>query len=352
MAIKNLVITPVTIGRISIGERVEKDGKQLPKKSDEFHITTNIQQNGQWVLPKGIEEAQKAEGGKLRSIPVRVLFDTPDNNFRSGYACFNNEGRQVCAGDGEKAVRITNKGREDVECAGHEHCQFGQQNRCKTYARLLIGLESTFEKDPLVAFAFRTTGYNSVNALTSRLTQFHALTGGKISGMSCNLVLRAKSTAKSRRQAIYYVDLEPRNSLLEAVASAQDWHKRCAAQGLSLEALDQAVSAGFAAAPYIDSGDAIESDGVVDEFYSDEPQQPPVAQQEETVAVDASVPSPGLTEILGRLTKLEDLNAEAAARAWINNRRDLSEFEKKQALQALDERLSAIKSSQPMRDAA
>jgi hypothetical protein len=346
MAIKNLVITPVTIGRISIGKRVESNGKQLPQKDDEFHITSNIQQNGQWVIPKGVEEVKNEAGGKLRSIPVRILFDTPDNNFRSGYACFNNDGRQVCAGNGEKASRITAQGREEVECPGHEFCKFGQANRCKPYARLLIALESIFEKDPLAAFAFRTTGYNSVNALTSRFTQFHALTGGKMSGMSCNLVLRAKSTAKSRRQAIYYVDIEPRGSLFEAVTSAQDWHKRCSEQSLNLEALDQAVSAGFAAAPYIDSGDAIEADGVVDEFYSEEAQAV-LAQQQEAISDDASMPSAGLTEILSRLTKLVDLKAEAAVRTWINNRRDLSEFEKKQALQALEVRLSEICASLP-----
>jgi hypothetical protein len=48
--IKGLMITPPVIGRISIGKVVEKNGKRLPEKDDEFTITTQVQQRGQWVL--------------------------------------------------------------------------------------------------------------------------------------------------------------------------------------------------------------------------------------------------------------------------------------------------------------
>lgn len=378
MAIKNLVITPVMIGRISIGERVEKDGKQLPKKSDEFHVTSNLQQNGQWVVPKGIEEAQKVEGGKLRTIPVRVLFDTPDNNFRSGYACFNNDGRQVCAGNGEKASRLSNKGRQDVECPGHEYCEFGKANRCKPYARLLVGLESMFEKDPLSAFAFRTTGYNSVNALTSRFAQYHALLDGKIAGLPCNLVLRPKSTAKSRRQPIYYVDLEPRTSLIEASKVAKAWRKSIEEDaGLNLKALDDAVAAGFAAMPFIDSDETIQDEEVAGEFYpepsdqvdhqpSDNRQQqehrhlreapPPVlvpqSQHRSEGGVDDLLgdepsgnqdqPSAALQSVLKKMATISDPNSIPAARVWIKEHRELNEFERKHAMNQLEKHSASL----------
>lgn len=331
MAIKNQLITPVTIGRISIGERVESNGKQLPKKSDEFHITSNIQKDGQWVIPPGVEEAKS--DGKLRSIPVRVMFDTPENNFRSGYACFNNEGRQVCAGNGEKAARVSSSGRQDVECAGHEHCQFGQQNRCKPYARLLISLESMFEKDPLAAFAFRTTGYNSVNALTSRLTHFAALTDGKLSGMACNLVLRAKSTAKSRRQPIFYVDLEPRGSLFDAVASTTEWHKQCADRGINLAALDKAVAAGFTATTYIDSDETMQDEEVAGEFYGES-----VASPEK----QATVPSAAFDNTLTSINRLSDLNVFDSRRNWITSSRDFSKAQTDALLDALEARQAEL----------
>jgi hypothetical protein len=41
--IKGLAITPPILGRISIGKVVEKNGKRLPEKDDQFTITSQIQ---------------------------------------------------------------------------------------------------------------------------------------------------------------------------------------------------------------------------------------------------------------------------------------------------------------------
>ena len=41
--IKGLAITPPALGRISIGRVVEKNGKRLPEKDDQFTITSQIQ---------------------------------------------------------------------------------------------------------------------------------------------------------------------------------------------------------------------------------------------------------------------------------------------------------------------
>ena len=44
--IKGLAITPPVLGRISIGKVIEKNGKRLPEKDDEFTITTQVQSKG------------------------------------------------------------------------------------------------------------------------------------------------------------------------------------------------------------------------------------------------------------------------------------------------------------------
>lgn len=41
--LKGLAITPPVVGRISIGRIVEKNGKRLPEKEDQFTITTQVQ---------------------------------------------------------------------------------------------------------------------------------------------------------------------------------------------------------------------------------------------------------------------------------------------------------------------
>lgn len=41
--LKGLALTPPVIGRISIGKVVERNGKRLPEKDDEFTITSQVQ---------------------------------------------------------------------------------------------------------------------------------------------------------------------------------------------------------------------------------------------------------------------------------------------------------------------
>ena len=41
--LKGLALTPPVIGRISIGKVVEKNGKRLPEKDDEFTLTSQVQ---------------------------------------------------------------------------------------------------------------------------------------------------------------------------------------------------------------------------------------------------------------------------------------------------------------------
>ncbi|MCK0912249.1 hypothetical protein BFR85_004240 [Acinetobacter pittii] len=47
--IKGLAITPPILGRISIGKVVEKNGKRIPEKDDQFTITNQIQSKDGWV---------------------------------------------------------------------------------------------------------------------------------------------------------------------------------------------------------------------------------------------------------------------------------------------------------------
>ena len=76
--LKGLVITPPVLGRISIGKVVEKAGKRLPEKDDQFTITSQVQGADGW-LPHPFDEGfRKAQGGKMRSIPIRLLFNDPD----------------------------------------------------------------------------------------------------------------------------------------------------------------------------------------------------------------------------------------------------------------------------------
>lgn len=72
--LKVLSITPPVIGRISIGRVVEKNGKRLPDKDDQFTITSQVQTREGWLPHPFDEGLRKAQGGKIRMIPIRLLF--------------------------------------------------------------------------------------------------------------------------------------------------------------------------------------------------------------------------------------------------------------------------------------
>ena len=47
--LKGLAITPPVLGRISIGKVIEKNGKRLPEKDDQFTITSQVQSKDGWL---------------------------------------------------------------------------------------------------------------------------------------------------------------------------------------------------------------------------------------------------------------------------------------------------------------
>ena len=47
--LKGLALTPPVIGRISIGKVVERNGRRLPEKDDEFTITSQVQSREGWI---------------------------------------------------------------------------------------------------------------------------------------------------------------------------------------------------------------------------------------------------------------------------------------------------------------
>jgi hypothetical protein len=258
--LKGFAITPVVNGRISIGEKTKRDDQVLPLKSDEFHITSNVQLNGDWVPHPVHEEVKKiarpSQSGKLRTIPIRLLFDTPENNFRAELTCFDKKSRPMCVGDGESARRrMPNGAVERVDCHSPEYCEFGKKNRCKPFARLIVGIEKEYQKDPLAGFMFRTTSFNSIRAISWRLGTTHACTGGKLAGLPCDLKLKCKSSRGSMGQPIYYVDIEPRGTLVEAVQEMNTLRASWEQAGLNRAELESAVIKGYQQSAFFESAE-------------------------------------------------------------------------------------------------
>ncbi|ENW08239.1 recombination directionality factor [Acinetobacter beijerinckii] len=277
--IKGLAITPPVLGRISIGKIVEKNGKRIPEKDDQFTITSQIQNKEGWVKhPLDEQLRAKAPNQKLRTIPVRMIFNDPVLSLRAEYSLFDRQTvRLICSGNGETCQRLGQNGIEQHLCPSPDLCPLAQGGLCKPYGRLYVNLD---ESDELGTFIFRTTGFNSIRTLAARLRYYHAASGDLLSCLPLQLTLRGKSTTQSYRTPIYYVDLTLRDgtNLQEAITAAKQIDQQSKAAGFYQEALDHVARQGFANAKFeMDSEERLD---VVEEFYQgEEPQQTTVQNE-------------------------------------------------------------------------
>ena len=267
--VKNLVVAPPQLGRISIGMTVERNGKKLPQKTDSIRVTGNAMIAGEWIDHPAMAKLKKDEQGKVREIPVRILFDAPDSNLQSSYSCFNTKGQQLCVGDGESAKRREAGKVEQVVCPGPEFCSFAAANRCKLYSRFTVGIDDgSYEANPTAGFVFRSTGWNSAKALTAQLGVFSASCGGKMSGFPAILKIRAKSSSMSMKSMFFYLDLAPQGGLIEAVKATMERRKAMEEAGVQWDQIESSVTAGLNASAFAEDGE--DGSSIVQEFFSDD----------------------------------------------------------------------------------
>nr|WP_321329922.1 hydrolase or metal-binding protein [Alcaligenes faecalis] len=295
--IKGLSITPPVLGRISIGHVVERNGKRLPEKDDQFTITSQIQTKEGWIIHP-LDEAQRknSPNGKLRSIPVTLLFNDPDLNLRAEYSLFDRStARPMCVGNGETCRRVTTSGIQTLPCPSTDSCEMAKGGACKPYGRLNVKLG---DDDQLGTFIFRTTGYNSIRTLAARLHYFKAVSGDLLACMPLELRLRGKSTAQSRGTPIYYVDLTIRDgmTLEEALTQAQQTYAQREALAYNQQALDAIARAGLGNGAFEEDPD--EAQDVIEEFFHDRPaevvrptEKPSLNEKLEKMAANTEVAS-------------------------------------------------------------
>ncbi len=294
--LKGLAITPPVLGRISIGKVIEKNGKRLPEKDDQFTITTQIQGKDDWLPHPCDEGIRKAQGGKIRSIPIRLLFNDPDLNFRAEYSLFDrNTGRPLCVGNGETSKRQSEEGIKSLPCPSPDGCVLAKGGACKPYGRLNMAIG---DEDPLGSFIFRTTGFNSIRTLSARLQYFQAISGNRLACLPLELRLRGKSTRQSHGSPIYFVDLTTRAgmTLAEALAEARQTDAERQAAGFDQGALDLAARQGLGNGAFEESED--EGSAVVDEFF---PEGDAIPASENSLPTENEPESKGKLSLRDRL---------------------------------------------------
>lgn len=133
--LKGLAITPPVLGRISIGKVVEKNGKRLPEKDDQFTITSKVQGRDGWLLHPLNDELRQGKDDKLRSIPVRLLFNEPELNFRADYTLFDRQSgrppvRAAAVRRQWRDLQARHSGRHAVAALSFAGCLPAGQRQC------------------------------------------------------------------------------------------------------------------------------------------------------------------------------------------------------------------------------
>lgn len=272
--LKGLALTPPVLGRISIGKVIEKNGKRLPEKDDQFTITSQIQSKDGWLLHPLNGELRQSHGEKLRNIPVRMLFNEPELNFRADYTLFDRQsGRPLCVGNGETCKRVTQDGIQSLPCPSPDACPLAKGRACKPYGRLNVVIG---DDDPLGSFVLRTTGFNSIRTLAARLHYFQAISGNRLACLPLELRLRGKSTRQSLGTPIFYVDITLRSglSMEEALLRARELDEARQASGFDQMALGATARLGLANGAFEDSEEEICA--IAEEFFPEPgPEAPP-----------------------------------------------------------------------------
>ena len=277
--LKGLAITPPVLGRISIGKVIEKNGKRLPEKDDQFTITSQVQSRDGWLVHPLNDELRQGKDDKLRSIPVRLLFNEPELNFRADYTLFDRQsGRPLCVGNGETCKRVTQDGMQSLPCPSPDACSLAKGGTCKPYGRLNVVIG---DEDALGSFVFRTTGFNSIRTLIARLQYFRAISGDRLACLPLELRLRGKSTRQSHGTPIFYVDLTLRSGMTveQALLTTRELDEARQAAGFDQAALDATARVGLGNGIFEDDGE--DSGAIAEEFFPDSP--PAASKPDSTV---------------------------------------------------------------------
>ena len=302
---KGITLTPPVIGRITMGHTVVKsEGKALPVKDDHFSLTTLFQdkKTRAWETHPLQNNITKA-GEKLRAIPVRIAYNDINLTLHNSFSAFDTQkGRVLCSGNGTKARRVTDEGVREMDCPRPEACEFGQRQRCKNMSRAYFQVEG--QDDELGVFILRTTSFNSLNYLGTRLAQLSGYTGGRLAGMPMMLVMKTKTTTQSFREPIQFADLvtRPGMTLAEAVKQAVTYQATMNELQLSIEGMEQALRTGLANS---DFADEIED---IDEWITDEDLLAAVGQQQSSRGSGLR----GMDSLTERLAELAAKTAVAA----------------------------------------
>jgi hypothetical protein len=298
--IKNFIPRLAERGRVKIGEKGEmqtsQGGKQFaqPKKLDHMVITTMARDAAGRLLPDTELMARlHPGGGKITEIPVRLLYDDPDLNFFTRYACYRGT-RCWCSGDGETAQRLSgeNGNYKPVPCPCElQDPMYQGKEKCKTLGTLQVLIEGVNRVGGV--WSFRTTSWNSVNAILSSMALIKTISGGPLAGIPLVMVLSPKTVTiptTGQSMVVFIVSLEFRGAESELADLGYEIARRRIENRVRMETVEVHARK-LLAAPHQES--AQEQEDTAAEFFPDGMASPePDGEVQEAELIQAPTPDP------------------------------------------------------------
>jgi len=197
---------------------------------------------GRLMPDTGLMARINPEGKKLVEIPVRLLYDDLDLNFLTRYSCYVGN-RCWCSGDGEEASRLTgqNGKYQEVTCPCERQDPLYQgKDHCKTLGTLQVLIEGVDQIGGV--WKFRTTSWNTVNAILSSLALVKTITGGPLAGIPLVMALSPKTVTiptTGQNMVVFVVSLEYRGPGKELAELGYELAKRRMEHRVRMEAIEE-----------------------------------------------------------------------------------------------------------------
>lgn len=260
MQIKDLGVGFYEVGKIKIGcageARKAASGREfhIPRKLDHFIVTTNERgPDGNFKPdPIMVRLSRKGENGEVvppRALPIRLLFDSIEDNFDTSYSYYVGN-KCLCRGDGggpgcgeRRKYTKTDKGQirltgesERIECPCEllDPSEDGSGNRCKPYGILMCVLEQADSVGGV--YKFRTTSRNTIRSITTSLRLILGVSGGLLAGLPLWLTVapRQVQTPSGQKSLVYVVNVEFRGGIEALGARALETAKVRSASQLEM----------------------------------------------------------------------------------------------------------------------
>ena len=197
--------------KVAIGEVVKGKGDTTyPRKLDHFVFLRKSAANFEWEPDP---ELMKKYGDGCREFWIVLLDDEIENVLRTELAWWSKTEKK-CWGDGRAATRRTEKhpeGQDWTPCG--EACPELDKSLCKPSGDLYFVL-ADFPRLGSVC-RLHTTSYRSIRQLHSALEQIRMVTGGRLAGIRCKLVVRPERASyadakdgKKKTTTIFALNIE------------------------------------------------------------------------------------------------------------------------------------------------